>query len=426
MVVADFNGDGFLDLAVANQGDNSISLFQGHGDGTFTEFPGSPFKLPNTETTLETAPVAMVSANCRNKTFSTATISSAAEADLAVVNKSSNSVSILLSSVDQAGNVTLAEAPNSPFSVGTTPVAIATGDLNADSVPDLAVVNQGDNTVTVLLGSSNLDGTFTQSTGSPLPTSPTPAGIVIANFANGTVPDIAVTNKGSSTAGVYLGLGSGTFASRIELNTPPGPTALIASTMTTSGLPDIALVSQDPSATQGQVTVIQDSTNFSNSSTVGVAQTPYPASEYVDLGVKIKATPTLHPNNEVTLLLEFEIRSLAGSSVNGIPVISNRTLTQTVRVKLDETTLIGGLTDTQETRSIAGLPGFAEIPVAGYLFAGRQNSLQDTELLILVTPRKLRLVDHLTRTIFAGRGDTGGRGAVGPGTLQSPAPQPQP
>jgi len=425
VVVADFNGDGFLDLAVANQGDNSISLFQGHGDGTFTEFPGSPFKLPNSATVLETAPVAMVSANFRNKTFSTATISSAPEVDLAVVNKTSNSVSILLSSVDQVGNVALAEAPNSPFSVGTAPVAIATGDLDADGVPDLAIVNQGDNTVTVLLGSSNLDGTFIQATGSPLATATTPAGIVIANFANGTVPDIAVTNTGSGTVGVYLGLGSGTFAARVELSTPPGPTALIASTLTTSGLPDIALVSQDPAATQGEVTMIQDSSNFANSATVGVAQTPYPASEYVDLGVKIKATPTLHPNNEVTMLLEFEIRSLAGSSVNGIPVISNRTLTQTVRVKLDETTLIGGLTDTEETRSITGLPGFAEIPIAGYLFAGRKNSLQDTELLILVTPRKLRLVDHLTRTIFAGRGDTGGRGAVGPGTLQSPAPPPQ-
>ena len=426
VVVADFNGDGFLDLAIANQGDNSISLFQGHGDGTFTEFPGSPFKLPNTGTVLETAPVAMVSANFRNKTFSTPTIASAPEVDLAVVNKTSNSVSILLSSVDPAtGNVTLAEAPNSPFSVGTTPVAIATGDLNADGVPDLAVVNQGDNTVTVLLGSSNLDGTFAQATGSPLATAATPAGVVIANFANGTVPDIAVTNSGSSTVGVYLGLGSGTFATRIELNSPVGPTALIASTLTSSGLPDIALVSQDPAASQGEVTVIQDSANFANSSTVGVGQTPYPASEYVDLGVKIKATPTLHPNNEVTMLLEFEIRALTGSSVNGIPVLSNRTLTQTVRVKLDETTLIGGLTDTEETRSITGLPGFAEIPIAGYLFGGRQHSLQDTELLILVTPRKLRLVDRLTRTIFAGRGDTGGRGAVGPGTLQSPTPPPQ-
>jgi len=85
---------------------------------------------------------------------------SAPEVDLAVVNKNSNSVSILLSSVDQAGNVTLAEAPNSPFSVGTTPWRLRRETLNADGVPDLAVVNQGDNTVTVLLGSSNLDGTF--------------------------------------------------------------------------------------------------------------------------------------------------------------------------------------------------------------------------------------------------------------------------
>ena len=426
VVVADFNGDGFLDLAVANQGDDSISLFRGNGDGTFTLFPGSPFKLPNTGTILESNPVAMVSANFRNKTFSTTVNSRSPEVDLAVVNKNSNSVSILLSSVDLAGNVTLAEAPNSPFSVGTTPVAIATGDLNADGVPDLAVVNQGDDTVSVLLGSGNLDGTFTAASGSPLPTAMTPAGVVIANFANGTVPDLAVTNKGSGTLGVYLGLGNGTFASRIELNTPVGPSALIASVLTTSGLPDVALVSQDPAAAQGEVTVIQDSTNFANSAVGGVAQTPYPASEYVDLGVKIKATPTLHPNNEVTLLLEFEIRSLAGSSVNGIPIISNRTLTQTVRVKEDEPTLIGGLTDTAETRSITGLPGFAEIPIAGYAFGGRKNSFQDTELLILVTPRKLRLADHLTRTIFAGRGETGGRGAASPGTLQSPGTQPRP
>ena len=437
VVVADFNGDGFLDLAVANQGDDSISLFRGNGDGTFTLFPGSPFKLPNTGTILESNPVAMVSANFRNKTFSTTVNSRSPEVDLAVVNKNSNSVSILLSSVNQAGNVTLAEAPNSPFSVGTTPVAIATGDLNADGVPDLAVVNQGDGTVSVLLGSGNLDGTFTAASGSPLPTAMTPAGVVIANFANGTVPDLAVTNKGSGTLGVYLGLGNGTFASRIELNTPVGPSALIASVLTTSGLPDVALVSQDPAAAQGEVTVIQDSTNLATATNGGAAQTPYPASEYVDLGVKIKATPTLHPNNEVTLLLDFEIRALAGSSVNGIPVITNRTLTQTVRVKEDETSLIGGLADAEETRSIAGLPGFAEIPGAGFAFGARNHSFQDTELLILVTPRKLRLADRLTRTILAGRGDPGGTGSAGPQTppsppsapptpIPSPPPRPQP
>jgi tetratricopeptide (TPR) repeat protein len=371
----------------------------------------------------ERGPVALVTTNFRNSTLTNANNASAA--DLAVVNQASDNISILLDNSNN-GNATFTEATNSPIKVGTSPVAIATGDLNADHVPDLAVVNQGDNSVTILLGSSNLDGTFTEATGSPLPTSATPAGVVAANFANGLVPDLAVTNNGSRTVGVYLGLGKGTFAARIELNAPPGPSALIASTLTTSGLPDVALVSQDPAGGNGEVTVIQDSSNFANSSTVGVGQTPYPASEYVDLGVKIKATPTLHPTNEVTLLLEFEIRSLAGSNLNGIPIISSRTLSQTVRVKQDETTLIGGLTDTEETRSITGLPGFAEIPIAGYLFGERKNSEQDTELLILVTPRKLRMADRLTRTIFAGRGDTGPGRTGGPGTLQAPAPPPQP
>jgi hypothetical protein len=383
------------------------------------QFTLTPFTGP------ERGPVQLVTSNFRNSTLANA--NNAPAMDLAIVNQASNNITVLLDSVDTNGNVTFTEATNSPIAVGTAPVAIATGDLNADGVPDLAVVNQGDNTVSVLLGGSNLDATFTEATGSPLPTATTPAGIVIANFANGTVPDIAVTNNGSSTLGVYIGQGKGTFASRIELNTPVRPSALIAAPLTTSGLPDAALVSQDPVAAQGVVTVIQDSSNFANSINGGAAQTPYPASEYVDLGVKIKATPTLHPNNEVTLRLEFEIRALEGSSVNGIPVISNRTLTQTVRVREDEPTLIGGITDAEETHSITGLPGFAEIPGVGYAFGERKNSLQDTELLILVTPRKLRLADHLTRTIFAGRGDTGARGTPGPGTPQSPGtPPPQP
>jgi type II secretory pathway component GspD/PulD (secretin) len=129
----------------------------------------------------------------------------------------------------------------------------------------------------------------------------------------------------------------------------------------------------------------------------------------------------------VTLQLEFEIRALAGSNVNGIPILSNRTLSQTVRVKENEPTLITGMTDTEETRSIAGLPGFAEVPGLRYAFSSKNHAFQDTELLIVITPRRLRLADHLTRTIYAGRGDVG-RGAAGPafrGTPTPPQPQPQ-
>jgi type II secretory pathway component GspD/PulD (secretin) len=134
----------------------------------------------------------------------------------------------------------------------------------------------------------------------------------------------------------------------------------------------------------------------------------------------------LHKNHEVTLQLEFEIRALSGANINGIPVISNRTLTQTVRVKDDETSLISGLLDNEETRSLVGLPGFANIPGLGYAFGSRDISQTNTELLILVTPRRLRDPIRNARSIFAGRADSGGsRGNVRGTPLPLPE-QPQP
>ena len=408
IIVADFNADGILDFAVTNAGDNSISVFRGVGDGTFTPFPASPFLL-NTSGVPETGPVAMVSGTFRQGD----------SADLAVVNQTSGNVSILLDNIDQNSNITLTEAANSPMAVGTSPVAIATGDLNADGVGDLAVVNQGDNSVSILLGSTTIDGTFTVAPTSPLPTATTPAGIVIASFANGPSPDIAVTNKDQSTLSVFLGLGGGLFQTGVELNTPASPGALIVSNLTSAGLPDVALVAQGPTAGQGLVTIIQDSADLAAAGS-GSGQTPYPGAEYMDIGLKVKATPALHPNNEVTLQLEFEIRALAGTAVNGIPVISNRTLTQTIRVKDDQPSLIGGLADREETRAITGLPGFAELPGIGYAFGGRTKTLTDTELMILITPHRLRSPQRQTGTIFAGHGERG----VTPSTLPTERVQP--
>src|SRR6202023_3208723 len=125
------------------------------------------------------------------------------------------------------------------------------------------------------------------------------------------------------------------------------PSAIISAALTSSGLPDVALTALGTTANQGVVTVIQDSSSFASGATP--TQTPYPGAEYIDLGVKVKATPTLHQNHEVTLQLEFEIRALSGSNINGIPIISNRTLSQVVRVKDDETTLIAGLVCKQKS-----------------------------------------------------------------------------
>jgi hypothetical protein len=306
--------------------------------------------------------------------------------------------------------------------------------LDGNGTADLAIVNKQDGSVTILL--NNGDGTFVAGPNSPLITPPNPTGIAIADFNQDGLADIAVTSADANTFDVFLGVKAGLFTSAFQPPAGPvgsSPTAIVAGTLVSGGFPDVA-ITNNVSGAAGDVTVVLSPANlFSSLGNSSAVQQPYPASEYVDLGVKIKATPTLHPNNEVTLQLEFEIRALSGQNVNGIPILSNRTLTQTVRVRTEEPTLIGGLTDVEDTHTITGLPGFAEIPGAGYAFGVRSNSLQDTELLIVVTPRKLRLADHLTRTIYAGRGDTGGRANAGPGSpvvpgppRQQPQPQPQP
>ena len=419
IVTADFDDDGHQDFAVANFKDSTFSVFLGGvdvptGNPTFTQVAGSPFALP----TSVSGPVAMTVADFDRD----------GKPDLAIVNQTTlANPSVTTGNVvvlKGKGDGTFTEFTGSPITVGIKPVAIASGDLDGNASADLAIVNNTDNTVTVLL--NNGDGTFVAGPNSPLATSPNPAGIAIANFTQSGTVGIAVTSRDSNTFRVFFGITAGLFTVGFEPPAGPTgsvPTAIVAAQLVSGGIPDVA-ITNSVSGAAGDVTVVLSPANLFSSS--GPTQTPYPASEYIDLGVKIKATPALHPNNEVTLQLEFEIRALSGSAVNGIPIISNRTLTQTVRVKEDEPTLIGGLTDAEETRAITGLPGFAEIPGARYTFGVKNNSLQDTELLILVTPRRLRLVDHLTRTIFAGRGDPGARGGLAPGTQQAPAAQPQP
>lgn len=344
--------------------------------------------------------------------------------DLAIVNQTSNNVAILLGH----GDGTFFEATGSPVASGNGPVAIAAGDLNGDAKPDLAVVNQTDDTVSILVNIG--DAGFAPGPVPVLQTGASPTGVAIADFNQDGLADLAVTNGGADTFRVFVGLAGGLFSQAFEPPAGPGgsaPTAIVAGTFAAGEFPDVA-ITNNVSGAAGEVTVVLSPASLFSGVAPGAAQQPYPASEYVDLGLKIKATPKLHPDGEVTLQLEFEIRALSGTSVNGIPILSNRTLSQTVRVKENEPTLISGMTDREETRSIAGLPGFAEIRGAGYAFGSKSRALADTELLIVVTPRRLRLADHLTRTIYAGRGEAG-RG-FSPGFRGSPAPtlpqQPQP
>jgi len=133
----------------------------------------------------------------------------------------------------------------------------------------------------------------------------------------------------------------------------------------------------------------------------------------VDIGLKVKATPYVHSDNQVTLQMEYEIKALSGSNFNGIPVISNESVTQTVRLKEGETSIIAGLLDQEQSRALTGIPGLANIPYAGYLFGSHNDSDTNTELLIIITPRKVSSPTRESRDIYAGQGDVSGRGSIG-------------
>jgi type II secretory pathway component GspD/PulD (secretin) len=388
------NVNGNLGFVVTNFADNTYSVYNGNGDGTFAEAAGSPFALP----AGETGPIAITVGDFNQD----------GKPDLAIVNQTSQNVSIL----EGNGNGTFTEFTKSPLPVGNLPVSIASGSLSGSTGPALAIVNQNDKSISVYLG--NGDGTFFASTQSPLATDTTPTGVTIADFVGQSLGGIAVANTGANTVTVYVDVGSGLFTEALEPAAGTSPYAIIAGSFTNGTFPDI-VVTNVIAGSAGDVTLLTSPTSLI--SNPGISQQPYPGSEYQDIGLKVKATPTMNANHEVTLQLEYEIKALAGSNSNGIPIITNRTITQWVRLKENETSIISGLLDNEETKTITGIPGLVRVPGLSQVFSSHSITSADTELVILVTPRRMRSPERESRTIYAGRGEPSGRTGGGAGSV---------
>ncbi len=141
--------------------------------------------------------------------------------------------------------------------------------------------------------------------------------------------------------------------------------------------------------------------------------------------MKVKATPRLHDDNEVTLQLQFDIKNLTGSSINGIPILSNRNIEQTIRLHENETSVLSGILQTSAIRSTSGLPWTSTAPGIGLLTGEDTANIQQSELLILVTPRALRLPPHDVPAVYAGRGEpTTPPAGPPPGPPVAPPPGP--
>jgi len=124
----------------------------------------------------------------------------------------------------------------------------------------------------------------------------------------------------------------------------------------------------------------------------------------------------------VTLQLQFDIKSLTGTNINGIPILSNRQIEQTIRLRENETSILSGILQSNEIRSTSGLPWTSTEPGIGLLTGEDTANIQQSELVILVTPRALRLPPHDVPAVYAGRGEP----ATPPSAPLPAAPQPGP
>ena len=123
----------------------------------------------------------------------------------------------------------------------------------------------------------------------------------------------------------------------------------------------------------------------------GTLRQPFPSFTFEDLGITFSVTPNVHSAHEVSLEMEFEVQLLSGSSTNDIPILSNRQFTSSIRLRQGEVAMVTGMKIYERRANRSGMAWLSEIPFLGKLFRDTSRQFNESDLVIAIQPRIVRL-----------------------------------
>ena len=224
----------------------------------------------------------------------------------------------------------------------------------------------------------------------------------------GLTPSLATTSTTSSTSGTTTQSGSTTsnltLSNLTHLNSNDFAVAISGGTLNALLTDTDTKILQNPRirATDGQraslkigekVPIATGSYNAGVSTgvaSIGV-QTQF---TYLDVGVNIDITPTVHLDREVSLKAKIEVSTEDGSvsEGNGVtePIIAQRVLEQVIQLKEGEPSILAGIVTKQDNHTVNGTPYLGEIPFLKYFFSSQQKEVQKDEIVFLLIPHIVR------------------------------------
>jgi general secretion pathway protein D len=133
-------------------------------------------------------------------------------------------------------------------------------------------------------------------------------------------------------------------------------------------------------------------TTFAPIATGGINQQPITSFVYEPIGVNIDITPRTHHDDDVSLALKISLSNISGS-LNNLPTFGNREITTTIRLKDGETNMLAGLIRDEERTVMTGLAGLGDLPIIGRLFANNRKEVQESDIVLTLTPHIVRVLD---------------------------------